>query len=98
MNTIINCETGEVTVRPYTAAEQAEFDAAQKAWADGATDRAWADLRWQRNKLLTETDWMANSDYTMSLPWVQSDAASLALRSDLSFLNCQFSLSELNSS
>ena len=69
MNTIINCETGEVTVRPYTAAEQAEFDAAQKAWADGATDRAWADLRWQRNKLLTETDWMANSDYTMSDPW-----------------------------
>ena len=69
MNTIINCETGEVTVRPYTAAEQAEFDAAQKAWADGATDRAWADLRWQRNKLLTETDWMANSDYTMSDDW-----------------------------
>ena len=40
--------------------------AKEKAWADGAANRAWEALRKKRNLLLAETDWMANSDVTMS--------------------------------
>ncbi len=50
----------------FTAEEQKEIDARQKAFEDGAEDRAWFALRTKRDKLLAETDWMANSDVTMS--------------------------------
>jgi hypothetical protein len=53
----------------YTADELKEREAKQKAWADGQADRDLADLREQRNNLLAETDWMANSDVTMSDEW-----------------------------
>jgi hypothetical protein len=49
-----------------TAAEVAELDAMKAAWDSKAFDRAIADLRFKRNVLLSETDWMANSDVTMS--------------------------------
>ena len=49
-----------------TAKENAERDAEEKAWADGAFDRAIASLRQDRNKLLAETDFYALSDVTMS--------------------------------
>ena len=49
-----------------TAAEVAELDAMKAAWDSKAFDRAIAGLRSKRNQLLTETDWMANSDVTMS--------------------------------
>ena len=52
-----------------TADELKEREAKQKAWADGQADRDLADLREQRNNLLAETDWMANSDVTMSDEW-----------------------------
>jgi len=32
-------------------------------------EHQWSDLRTTRSKLLTETDWMANSDVTMSDAW-----------------------------
>ena len=32
-------------------------------------EHQWADLRETRNKLLAETDWLANSDVTMSDAW-----------------------------
>lgn len=32
-------------------------------------DHLWADIRAQRNKLIAESDWMANSDVTMSDEW-----------------------------
>ena len=35
-------------------------------WNAGALDRAFENLRFKRNNLLKETDWMANSDVTMS--------------------------------
>ena len=35
-------------------------------WNAGALDRAFENLRFKRNNLLAETDWMANSDVTMS--------------------------------
>ena len=49
-----------------TAKENAERDAEEKAWADGAFDRAIASLRQDRNRLLAETDSYALSDVTMS--------------------------------
>ena len=53
----------------YTADELKKREAEQKAWADGQADRDLAELREQRNNLLTETDWMANSDVTMTDAW-----------------------------
>ena len=49
-----------------TDAEEAERDAEEKAWADGACDRAIQDLRQRRNSLLSATDFHALSDNTMS--------------------------------
>ena len=54
---------------PFTAEEEKARDAEEKAWADGQADRDLADLREQRNNLLAETDWMANSDVKMSNDW-----------------------------
>jgi hypothetical protein len=34
-----------------------------------ATESAWSSLRTKRTKLLAESDWMANSDVTMSDAW-----------------------------
>ena len=49
-----------------TAKENAERDAEEKAWADGAFARAIASLRQDRNRLLAETAFYALSDVTMS--------------------------------
>ena len=52
-----------------TAEEEAELDALKTAWDSKAFDRAIANLRIKRNELLAETDYMANSDVTMSDDW-----------------------------
>ncbi len=49
-----------------TDAEQKEFDDRNKEWADGQADRDLVELRTQRNILLSETDWTALGDVTMS--------------------------------
>ena len=49
-----------------TAEENAQRDAEEKAWADGAYDRAMVSLREKRNNLLKETDYYALSDVEMS--------------------------------
>jgi hypothetical protein len=51
---------------PFTAAEEAARDAEELAFANGAFDRAMADLRQKRNSLLTATDYLALSDNTLS--------------------------------
>ena len=51
---------------PFTAAEEAARDVEEAAWENDALDRALSDLRNRRNFLLSETDWTANSDVTMS--------------------------------
>ena len=51
---------------PFTAAEEAQRDAEELAYANGAFDRAMADLRQKRNSLLTATDYLALSDNTLS--------------------------------
>ena len=53
-------------VVPFTAEEETAADNAEAAWNDGAYDRAIADLRAKRNRLLAETDFYALSDVTMS--------------------------------
>ena len=51
---------------PFTAEEEVARDAEEKAWADGAFDRAIANLRKDRNIKLAETDFYALSDVIMS--------------------------------
>ena len=51
---------------PFTAEEEAARDAEELAYANGAFDRAMADLRQKRNSLLTATDYLALSDNTLS--------------------------------
>ena len=50
----------------FTAEEETAWDNAEIAYADGAYDRAIADMRTKRNRLLAETDFYALSDVTMS--------------------------------
>ena len=52
-----------------TAAEITQFNADETQFNNGALDRAFENLRFKRNNLLAETDWMANSDVTMSDEW-----------------------------
>ena len=51
---------------PFTAEEEAQRDAEEQAWNDGALDRAMADLRQKRDSLLKATDYLALSDNTLS--------------------------------
>ena len=53
----------------FTAEEEAARDAEDKAWVDAAPERRMSYLRDERNRLLAETDWMGNSDVTMSADW-----------------------------
>jgi len=50
----------------FTAEEETARDAEEKAWVDGALDRALIVLRDRRNSLLAETDWWGASDNTMT--------------------------------
>jgi len=42
---------------PFTAEEEAQRDAEEQAWNDGAFDRAMADLRQRRDNILKASDW-----------------------------------------
>ena len=53
----------------FTDAENAERDAEEKSWADGASVRAFSELREERNLKLANTDWRATSDLTLSDEW-----------------------------
>ena len=67
-----------------TDEEQAQWEADQAAWADGAAARAFAGLRLKRDQKLAETDWMALADSpAMSDAWTQ-------YRADLRALPAQY--------
>ena len=51
---------------PFTAEEEAAGDAEELAYANGAFDRAMADLRQRRNRLLLESDWTMLADTTLT--------------------------------
>tara|TARA_B100000953_G_scaffold231530_1_gene192933 strand:- start:1264 stop:1545 length:282 start_codon:yes stop_codon:yes gene_type:complete len=55
--------------REFTAAENAERDEMDKVRIAEAPAREMGWIRDHRNRLLVETDWMANSDVTMSDEW-----------------------------
>ena len=50
----------------FTAEEEVARDAEEKAWVDGALNRALARVRKTRNDKLAETDYFGVSDQTMS--------------------------------
>jgi len=58
---LVNGETIQLS-----AEEEAARDAEETAWANGAKDRALANLRQKRNNLLKETDHYGLSDIVMS--------------------------------
>tara|TARA_R100000541_G_C1876936_1_gene81741 strand:+ start:579 stop:917 length:339 start_codon:yes stop_codon:yes gene_type:complete len=53
----------------FTKAEETARDKEELDWSNGAFDRAILKLRENRNKLLADSDWMANSDVVMSDEW-----------------------------
>jgi len=50
----------------FTAAEETARDNEETAYANAAPARALADLRFKRNRLLAETDYLALSDATLT--------------------------------
>ena len=52
-----------------TSEEIAELEARDKEWADGEYDRLMANIREERTILLSQCDWMAMSDTTMTDVW-----------------------------
>ena len=56
-------------VMDFTPEEETQRDAEEQAWADGAAAREMTAIRNHRDRLLTETDWMALGDVTMSDAW-----------------------------
>ena len=54
---------------PLTAEEETARDVEEKEWADEAPTREMEMIRKHRDNLLTETDWMALGDVTMSDAW-----------------------------
>lgn len=54
---------------PFTAEEEAEWDAQEAAYAAAAGDRKAAEVRQERDELIAKSDWMACSDVTMSDEW-----------------------------
>ena len=53
----------------FTDAGNAQRDAEEKEWDDGASARAWSDLRSERDAKLLQSDWRATSDLTLSDEW-----------------------------
>ena len=63
MHTEVNGLTGEVITRPFTAEEMAEVERYQR---DVLPVEQMKELRRQRNQLLTETDYLALVDSTLT--------------------------------
>jgi len=55
--------------REMTAEEQAEFNSQQTTWNSKSAERKLAEIKRIRLEKLKETDWMANSDVTMTDAW-----------------------------
>ena len=68
-NKLVTGPDGVSRLVELTDDEQAAKDAEVKAWVDGTNARNWEEFRRQRNDKLAESDWMANSDVTMSDAW-----------------------------
>jgi hypothetical protein len=56
-------------IAPLTEGEIAALNLREAEWVEGEHDRQASDVRNQRDRLLSDTDWMALSDNTMSPAW-----------------------------
>ena len=63
---IYDASTNTSTMVDLTAEEQTAFDNAATAYSNDEINRRLKELRYQRNKLLVETDYLALPDVTMS--------------------------------
>lgn len=54
---------------PFTAEEEAEWDAREASTGNDVDPSKAEKVRNERNQLLSQTDWMAGSDVTMSDEW-----------------------------
>jgi len=57
---------GELNIVQFTSEEETARDAEEKAWSDGHAKRQLSRIREIRNEKLSETDYLATSDNTMS--------------------------------
>jgi hypothetical protein len=53
----------------FSAEEETARDAEEKTWSDEAAVRAFVTLRQERDTKLAKSDYMGNSDVTMSTAW-----------------------------
>lgn len=61
------CNTPEgVIVNAQVKVLKEVFQASEEQINEAYTNQMWAEVRVQRNKLLAETDWWANTDVTMT--------------------------------
>jgi len=72
---------------PFTAEEEAEWDAKDAEWAAGANDRAAAQVREERDEKLAATDWRASVDLTLSTEWANYRQALRDVPSQAGFPN-----------
>lgn len=61
--------TDEINYVDLTDEQITEKNNTKTEWSNNVFNRALDKLRNKRNNLLAETDWMANSDITMSDDW-----------------------------
>ena len=54
---------------PFTAEDEAAWDAQEAEWAASADDRKAEEVRRERDAKLFSTDWRASSDLTLSTEW-----------------------------
>ena len=54
---------------PFTAEEEAEWDAMEAEYAARADDRKAEEVRRERDEKLSATDWRATVDLTLSTEW-----------------------------
>ena len=74
-------------VVPFSAEEEAAWDAKEAAWAAGANDRAAEEVRKERDEKLGATDWRASSDLTLSTEWATYRQALRDIPSQAGFPN-----------
>ena len=65
----IDENTRDITHWDSKLGEKPSIDAIKSAESDGVKNNKFKNIRKARNQLLAETDWMGNSDVTMSDAW-----------------------------
>ena len=63
---LVTGPNGLYELRPYTVEEEAARNAKEAAYTAGANDRAFKELRRERDNLLHDTDWWASNDLSIT--------------------------------